>query len=92
MSADPAGPALANPMERDDQGKMQMRSGFNIIESLNPYSYCGNNPIKYSDPTGLRLDDDLDIDLQRQQPEVSSEGYIAPTDSKRVVFGRWCSY
>lgn len=48
MSADPKGPSLVNPM--DDEGNL--RSGFNLMESVNWYSYVGNNPIKYRDPTG----------------------------------------
>ena len=56
MSADPAGLGLANPN----------REGFNIIESLNWYSYAGNNPIIYRDPTGMRLDDDLETDIKRK--------------------------
>ena len=44
-------------MEQDKKGKFQMRSGFNIVESMNPYSYTGNNPVKYTDPSGMILDD-----------------------------------
>ena len=43
ISADPAGFGLINPK----------RKGFNFIESQNWYSYVGNNPIKYIDPTGM---------------------------------------
>ena len=42
VSADPAGWGLVNPN----------REGFNTIESQNWYSYSGNNPVTYRDPTG----------------------------------------
>lgn len=53
MSADPAGAGLMNPMEKDKEGKLQPRKGYNIIESLNWYTYGNNNPVRYKDPTGL---------------------------------------
>jgi len=43
MSADPLGPGLVNPM----------RDGFHLIESLNWYSYTGNNPVRFKDPSGF---------------------------------------
>lgn len=46
VSSDPAGWALVNPN----------RSGFNIVEAQNPYSYTGNNPINFSDPSGLETE------------------------------------
>jgi len=51
MSADPAGFELINPM--DSEGKP--RKGYNIVEALNWYSYGGNNPVKYVDPTGKQI-------------------------------------
>ena len=53
ISADPAGPSLINPM--GDNG--ELRNGFNIIESVNWYTYTGNNPIRYTDPTGYESAD-----------------------------------
>ena len=55
VSSDPAGWELINPMEKDQNGKFKMRSGFSIVESINPYSYTGNNPIRFSDPTGYEM-------------------------------------
>lgn len=49
MSADPAIFTLVSPM--DDKGNL--RSGFNLFESMYPYSYVGNNPLKFKDPSGL---------------------------------------
>jgi|GEM_PF-1170765 len=49
MSVDPAGAGLVNPMDGDGN----LRGGFNIIESVNWYSYSGNNPINYRDPSGM---------------------------------------
>jgi RHS repeat-associated protein len=52
MSADPSGFDLIKPMEKNEGGKFKIRSGFKIVESMNPYSYCGNNPVIYNDPAG----------------------------------------
>jgi RHS repeat-associated protein len=49
MGADPAGSQLMMPMDREGN----MRAGFSIVESTNWYSYVSNNPLKYSDPTGM---------------------------------------
>ena len=40
-----------------------------IKDGLNWYGYCANNPLRYTDPTGLRLDDDLETDLKRKDRE-----------------------
>ena len=53
VSSDPAGWGLVNPMEQDEQGEFQMRSGYSIVESMNPYVYVSNNPLKFVDPTGF---------------------------------------
>ena len=52
VSADPTLWSLSNPMELNDDNKYVIRFGFNIIESINSYSYVGHNPMKYNDPTG----------------------------------------
>ena len=43
MSADPAGAGLVDPM----------RDNFKLISGLNWYAYTENNPVNYTDPTGL---------------------------------------
>jgi RHS repeat-associated protein len=45
MSADPAGSELINPN----------RENFNLLEGTNWYSYVSNNPVKYTDPTGMKI-------------------------------------
>jgi len=52
MSADPAGFALVNPMERDNEGGWRPKTGYSIIEAANWYVYVSHNPVKYVDPTG----------------------------------------
>ena len=53
ISADPAGFELVNPMEQDKNGKLVAKQGYSLIEGVNWYSYCSNNPVKYVDPSGL---------------------------------------
>ena len=43
VSSDPAGWELINPMENSTS----------LLSGINWYSYCENNPLKYSDPSGL---------------------------------------
>ncbi len=53
MSVDPAGFELASPMERGQNGELQPKSGYSVIEALNHYSYVSNNPVKLVDPSGM---------------------------------------
>ena len=52
ISADPAGFELVNPMEQDENGKLVAKQSYSLIEGVNWYSYCSNNPVKYVDPDG----------------------------------------
>ena len=52
VSSDTKAFQLISPMEKSKDGKFNQRSGFKIIESVNPYSYTSNNPVRYIDPTG----------------------------------------
>ena len=72
MSADPAGFGLINPM--DEEGKP--RENYSIVEALNHYSYCSNNPVNYVDPTGL---DDI-ADLAKAEANMDSTNYTVRTD------------
>jgi RHS repeat-associated protein len=72
ISSDPAGAMLASPM--GDGGKP--RQNFSLIESMNHYSYVSNNPLKYTDPTGMRQEEDATEILESAKPEVGSEDWI----------------
>ncbi len=75
MSADPAGFELINPMGSD--GKP--RSGYSIIEATNWYSYVSNNPVRYIDPTGMKI-----LDITSGQYMNSSTNRSALMGSRRT--------
>jgi RHS repeat-associated protein len=55
-----------------------------IKDGLNYYVYCANNPLRYTDPTGLRLDDDLETDLKRNDRE-EIESYNSKIESASSI-------
>ena len=44
-----------------------------VKDGTNWFSYVANNPLRYTDPTGLRLDDDLEEDYRRSQEKAERE-------------------
>ena len=55
MSADPAGFGLVNPMRINQEGRLVEKQIYSVVEGLNWYSYVGNNPVVYTDPTGAKF-------------------------------------
>lgn len=56
-------------------------------QKLNPYSYCRNNPLKYTDPTGmiLTLTGDNDEDLKKAKQDIYEQ--VGEANKGRVSFG-----
>jgi len=51
---------------------------FSVIESLNWYSYCSNNPVRYTDPSGMMSEEEYYKNLDKNYMPVDNRD---PTES-----------
>jgi RHS repeat-associated protein len=58
-----------------------------VKDGVNWFSYVANNPLRYTDSTGLRLDDDLEEDYRRVQEKAERETRRKQEDRKENKSG-----
>ena len=88
ISVDPAGFELANPMEKDKEGKLKPKGSYSVTEAVNWYSYCGNNPVIYVDPSGMDMTtSDEGIEFIKKYESFQSKIYDAGDGEKTIGYG-----